>query len=179
MSIRLFDLIVRVSLLNWGQVWRWTPLTRILETRTRSQSQSSGMTACPWTINYIETPKQNKCRLPKKLACKGTLLQVLLEFTDWRYSQPCWYFRPRFANCCPSMVSYPLSPPSLCEQVVYTYTYAVCKEGGEILGLRQINTCRKVPLQVIFLRWRHFALPSMSLIFLRWCPSVDDCCRLD
>jgi hypothetical protein len=33
-------------------------------------------------------------------------------------------------------------------------------------GLRQINTCLKVPLQVNFLRWQHFALPSMSLIFL-------------
>ncbi len=28
-------------------------------------------------------------------------------------------------------------------------------------------TCPKVPLQVNFLRWRHFAFPSMSLIFLR------------
>ncbi len=34
-------------------------------------------------------------------------------------------------------------------------------------GLRQINTCRKIPLQVNFFRWRLFALPSMSLIFLR------------
>ena len=32
---------------------------------------------------------------------------------------------------------------------------------------KRINTCRKVPLQVNFFRWRHFALPSMSLIFLR------------
>ncbi len=39
------------------------------------------------------------------------------------------------------------------------------RRGG---GLRQINTWRKVPLQVnfIFYRWRHFALPSISLIFL-------------
>ncbi len=34
-----------------------------------------------------------------------------------------------------------------------------------VLWLRQINTCRKVSLQVHFLRWRHFALPSMSLNF--------------
>jgi hypothetical protein len=31
-----------------------------------------------------------------------------------------------------------------------------------------INTCRKVPLQVNFFRWRYFSLTSMSLIFLRW-----------
>ncbi len=33
-------------------------------------------------------------------------------------------------------------------------------------GLRQIYSCRKVPFQIIFQR-KHFALPSMSLIFLR------------
>jgi hypothetical protein len=33
-------------------------------------------------------------------------------------------------------------------------------------GLRYINTCRKVSLQVNFLRRRHFALPSMSLVFV-------------
>jgi hypothetical protein len=37
-------------------------------------------------------------------------------------------------------------------------------------GLRQINTCRKVPLQVKFFRWRHFALVSIRLIFL--CPTL-------
>ncbi len=34
-------------------------------------------------------------------------------------------------------------------------------------GRRRINTCRKVPFQVNFYRWRHFALLSISLIFLR------------
>ncbi len=37
------------------------------------------------------------------------------------------------------------------------------KRGG---GLKQINTCDKVPVQVNFVRWRHFALLSISLIFL-------------
>ncbi len=37
------------------------------------------------------------------------------------------------------------------------------RRGG---GIRQINTCRKVPLQVNFFSWRHFALLSISLIFL-------------
>ncbi len=39
--------------------------------------------------------------------------------------------------------------------------------GYGTLGHRQINTRRKVPLQVNFFRWRHFALSSVSLIFLR------------
>jgi hypothetical protein len=43
------------------------------------------------------------------------------------------------------------TPPSLSEQV-YCITYTVCKGGGYgVLGLRQINTCRKVSLQVNFL----------------------------
>ncbi len=38
---------------------------------------------------------------------------------------------------------------------------------------RQINTCRKVPLQVNFFRWRHLALLSVSLIFLQCTLSVN------
>ncbi len=37
------------------------------------------------------------------------------------------------------------------------------RRGGD---LRQINICRKVPSQVNFFLWRHFALASMSFIFL-------------
>jgi hypothetical protein len=45
----------------------------------------------------------------------------------------------------------------------------MCKGGGYgVLGLRRINTCRKVPLQVNFFRWRHFLLPAMNLLFLHW-----------
>jgi hypothetical protein len=39
--------------------------------------------------------------------------------------------------------------------------------GYGVLGLRQINICRKVPWQVNFFRWWNFVVPSMSLIFLR------------
>ncbi len=35
------------------------------------------------------------------------------------------------------------------------------------LAINYDNTCRKVPLQLNFCRWRHFVLPSTSLIFLR------------
>ncbi len=52
-------------------------------------------------------------------------------------------------------------PPSLCEYVNGIH-YTVCKKAGGYEVLR-----RKVPLQVKFLGRQHFALPSMSLIFLR------------
>jgi hypothetical protein len=44
--------------------------------------------------------------------------------------------------------------PLPCVNKYTVYTYAVCKEGGRygVLGLRQINTCRKVPVQVTFFR---------------------------
>ncbi len=39
---------------------------------------------------------------------------------------------------------------------------------------RQINTCRKVPLQVNTFRWRHFALVSIQLIIPCWEPSSTE-----
>jgi len=45
--------------------------------------------------------------------------------------------------------------------------------GYGVLGLGQINIGRKVSLHVNLFRWRHFALTSMSLIFLRIPTSVN------
>ncbi len=74
--------------------------------------------------------------------------------------------------CCPSPLlsgsTLPSSPPLTYVKKYTVDKYTMCKGARhEILGLRQINTCRKVPLQVNFFKWRHFALLSMSLIFLR------------
>ncbi len=64
-------------------------------------------------------------------------------------------FRPSFVNCCPSnlLSGSRLPPLSLSHVNTYTvYTYTVCKGGGVWgSGLRQINNCHKVPLQVTFL----------------------------
>ncbi len=62
----------------------------------------------------------------------------------------------------PPPTTFPVWISILNKHILYVGVYGV-------LGLRQINTCRKVPL--IFLinifRWKQFALPSVSLIFLR------------
>ncbi len=78
--------------------------------------------------------------------------RCLSEFIDLRYSQSCWYFWPSFVNCCPSnLLSVQFSPPS-CVNNYTLYTYTVYKGGGHwVLGLRQINNWRQVPLQVNFL----------------------------
>ncbi len=95
-------------------------------------------------INYIET--KAKCRHPKNWHVKGLCGSCLSEFIDG------------------DTVS-----QSLCEYVysIHVYTNTLCKGGSDAPGLRQINSCRKVPLQVNLFRWRPFAVPSMSLIFLR------------
>ncbi len=91
----------------------------------------------------------------------GLCGRCLLEFIDWRYSQSCWYFRPSFVNCYHSYLlsGSTLPPPHSPFPVWISITYTVCKEGGGygVLGLR---------------RWRHFALPFMSLIFLRFTVKV-------
>ncbi len=127
-------------------------------------------------INYKDT--NTKCRYLKKLTCNGSLLQAL-EFIGWRYS---WYFRPSFVNCCPSNPSlWFTSPLSPLQSTVYTDSVWLGGGGGcpvllkktlyiwpdseptKLLdhpkqkprrggGLRQINTSRKVPLQVSFFR---------------------------
>ncbi len=74
----------------------------------------------------------------------------------------------RYNNPIPSRFLAPIDGLKMPAQ----YTRTQCVRGGGVWGhwrgggLRQINTCRKVPLQVNFLRWPHFALPSMRLISL-------------
>ncbi len=105
-------------------------------------------------INFIDT-KAN-CRHLKKLTCKGSFAAgVSKEFVDWRFS---------FVNCCPSNIisgstpppPSPSSNPSLWELGYCTHIYCtVCGGGGGgdgVLNLSQINTCRKVLLQVNFFR---------------------------
>ncbi len=120
-------------------------------------------------ITYIETKAE--CRHLKKLVCKGILRQV---FIDRRYSQSCWYFRPSFLKCCPSN---PLSDSTLPTPLPCVNKYAIHIHytvwkggGGAVLGLRQMDTYRKVPLLLVnfLFRWRHFAWPSMSLSFHGW-----------
>ncbi len=109
-----------------------------------------------WLINYIDT--KAKCRHLKKLTCKGTLWQVFIRVYKLEIQSVILVFRPLFGS--------PVPPSHLpCVNKYTVYMYTVCKGGGVWgFGLRQINTCRKVPLQVKSFRWQHFALVSTNTI---------------
>ncbi len=98
------------------------------------------------------------------MTCKGTLRQVFIRV----YRQSCWYFWPSFVNCCPfNLIFYSTLPPLPC--VKYTvYTYTVCK-GGEYggSGPQTDKHLPESPFTGQFFIWWHYALSSMSLIFLR------------
>ncbi len=108
----------------------------------------------------------------KKITCKGTLRQVFIRVFRLEIQSVMLFFSTQLRELLPLSPSLwfisPSSPlPSVNKYTVYTYT--MCKRGGGygVLGRRQINTCCKFPLQVNYLRWRHFALLSMSLVLLR------------
>jgi hypothetical protein len=108
-------------------------------------------------VNYIDN--KAKCRHLKKFTCIGTLRQVFIRVYKLLIRSLMLVFRPSFVNCFPSdlLSGSSLPPPPLpCVNKYYiVYTFAMCKLGGgvyRVLGLGQISTCRKVPLQVIFYR---------------------------
>ncbi len=74
-------------------------------------------------------------------------------------------------NCCPVPFSpSQLSPPPpspVWIRILYTRIQCVRGGGGGygVLGPREIKICPKVPLQVNFFKWRHFAV---SLVFLHF-----------
>jgi hypothetical protein len=110
-----------------------------------------------------------KCCHLKKLTWKGTLQQVFICLRKNPLSPP-------FTHCI-----------RVCSILIHTWRGGKGESWTIGKGERQsftklgrntimtdcisslqplINTCRKVPLQVNFIRSQHYALPSMSLIFL-------------
>ncbi len=68
----------------------------------------------------------------------------LIQFITWRYSQSCWYFRPLLWTSAPlnfSQVHLPPPPPS---PHTCVNNRGTCIHSGGIVGLGQINTCRRV-----------------------------------
>ncbi len=116
-----------------------------------------------WKLSHLGTFKI--------LTCKGTLRLVLIRVYRLEIQQVMLVFSTQYCEMLPlfpSLCSNPPPSPLPCVNKYTVHTYTVCKRGNGVLGFRQINTCRKVPSQLNFFRWRHFAMPSMSLNFLCW-----------
>ncbi len=127
-----------------------------------------------WLINYIDT--KAKHRHLKILICKGTLRHILSEFIDWRYIihvgifdsgltllplppfpvqyciyrvcdwegvGGCWVLLETIFCRSLTLCNWPDSEPT----ELLDHPKQIRRRGGVP---RQINTCRKVPLQVNF-----------------------------
>jgi hypothetical protein len=108
-------------------------------------------------INYKDT--KTKSRHLNKLTCKGTLRPLIIRYYRLEIQSVMLVFSNQLYDYCPSNLlsgSPPPTPPPLpCVKVQYIQT--VYSEPTKLLdhpkqkprrggGLRQINTCRKVPL---------------------------------
>ncbi len=124
----------------------------------------------------------------KKITCKGTLRQVFIRVYRLETVSHFGIFRPSFVNCCPHLSGSILPPVPMSECSIYRK----CGGGGcwvllETIFCRSLTLCiwpdseptkfldhskekrrrEGVLRQINYLPWRHFALPSMSLFFLR------------
>ncbi len=107
----------------------------------------------------INTPN-HKCRL----------YWCLLEFTDWRYSQSCWYFQPLFWTITPqtfSLVHLPPLPPPFPEWKSILYSIQ-CEGGGEYGVIRGEGVSdRWTPAAESLyksMKTRHLGLESISYL---------------
>jgi hypothetical protein len=117
-------------------------------------------------IYYTDT--KAKCRHLKKLTCKGILRQVFIRVYRLELQLFMLLFSTQLCKLLPFSPSpWFNSPPfPVWISTLYTCIQCVRRRGYGVLGLRQINICRKVSLQVNVFRLHHFALPSISFTFL-------------
>jgi hypothetical protein len=128
-------------------------------------------------MNYKDT--KTNCRHLKKFTCKGTLRKVFIGVYRLEVQSVMLIFSTSFVNY--FRLTFPPPPPFQKSKYII-YRHCVAGRGLGVLspvedhpkqnprrgeGLIQMNTCREVPLQINYLRRRHFALLSVSLIFLR------------
>jgi hypothetical protein len=113
-----------------------------------------------WRLNsQLRTSMDQISIMSPNPKCRLYLCLIeFIDFIDWRYSQSCWYFRPLLWTSTSLTFSLVHLPPHSPFPVWISTGYVLIQfvTGGEgIEGLRQINTCRQVPLLVNFKKSRH------------------------
>jgi hypothetical protein len=137
---------------------------------------------CPWWNRLKDKTHRRQCTMSssKKLTCKGTLRQVFIKvYKDIAnflrtFSQVAIVFSTQLFDCtlpcCPSplLSVSTLPPPPFLMWISVLYTRRQCLRGGGWGSGPQTDKHQpQSPFTGQFFRWRHFALPIMSLIFLR------------
>ncbi len=102
----------------------------------------------PWAITaisaisclsqWLKSMDQISIKTPKPKCC---LYWCLIEFTDWRYSRSCLYFRPLLWTCAPSnlLTGSPTPTLELCSLKMKTWTFSRSYWG--IPNPRALETC--------------------------------------
>ncbi len=113
---------------------------------------------------------------PKKLICKRTSRQVFMRVYRLEIQSFMLAFLIQLCELLPlwpSLLFFSPSPlPCVNKYTVYTYSIQCVCVGGGILGLRKINTCHKVPLQVNYFRWHILHCLLWVLYFYWWAPLI-------
>ncbi len=145
--------------------------TNTIWIRCKDVSQLKSLSPPRWLINYKR--HQSKTSSSKKLTCKWTLRQVFIRVYRLEIQSVMLVFSTQLCelSC--------LGGVGRCWvllETIFCRSFTLCfwpdSEPTKLLdrpkqknrwgeGLRQVNTCRKVPLQVNFFRWRHSALVSI------------------
>jgi hypothetical protein len=104
-------------------------------------------------MDYL-TRHQRKCRQQKKLTCKGILRQVFIRVYRPEMHSVMLVLSTQLCELLPLYLTFSLvelSPPFSVWRCIL-YIRIQCERGGGygVLGLRQINTCLKDSLQMIF-----------------------------
>ncbi len=103
----------------------------------------------------------------KKLTSKGTSRHLFIRVYRLEVHSVLLVFSTQFLNLLPLQPSLWFNSPPSPRPCVNKYTVWGGGRYG-VLGLRQINTCRKVPLQIKFFRWRHFCFGVYIQLVSQW-----------
>ncbi len=110
----------------------------------------------------LKIDTKTKCHNLKLLTCKETLRQVFIRVYRLEITSVMFVFSTQICELLPSNLLSGSTPSPFLLWIIKMYRYIVCKVpygiGYGVPGFRQLNTGRKVPLQVSFLQGFRSAL---------------------